>query len=140
MKTMSTRIVAVILLSLTFVSCEKAEQFIQKAVLTQIITNDRWVVETFSVSGTDVTTEYTPYEFEFNKNGIVTAFEATGTIVGDWKEDMQTLSIQTHFNNPNNVLGRFNNVWFISKSAATYVEARAITPNAIYNLRLVKKQ
>ena len=42
----------------------KAEQFIQKAVLTQIITTDRWGVEAFTVSGADVTTEYNGYEFE----------------------------------------------------------------------------
>ena len=140
MKTVSTRIVAVLLLSLSFVSCEKAEQFIQKAVLTQIITTDRWVVETFAVSGTDVTAEYTPYEFEFNKNGTVTAFEAAATVQGVWKEDIQALSIETTFNNPNPVLERFNHVWYISKSGANYVEARSVTVNAIYSLKLVKKQ
>jgi len=64
MKFKATPLVAVLMLSIIFSSCEKAEQFLQKAVLTQIITSDRWVVETFAVSGTDVTAEYAPYEFE----------------------------------------------------------------------------
>ena len=139
MKFKSTPILAVFMLSCLFISCEKAEQFIQKAVLTQIITTDRWGVEAFTVTGADVTTEYNGYEFEFNKNGIVTAFEATSTMQGDWKEDIQALSIQTNFSNPNAVLARFNNVWYISKSAATFVEARAITPNGIFYLKLIKK-
>ena len=85
MKFKATPILAVFMLSCLFISCEKAEQFIQKAVLTQIITNDRWLVENFSVSGTDVTSEYSQYEFEFNKNGTVLALKATSTIQGDWK-------------------------------------------------------
>jgi hypothetical protein len=140
MKFKATPILAVFMLSCLFISCEKAEQFIQKAVLTQIITNDRWLVENFSVSDTDVTSEYSQYEFEFNKNGTVLALKATSTTQGDWKEDVNALSIQTNFINPSSSLERFNNTWFISKSSATLVEARAVTVNGIYNLKLVKKQ
>ncbi len=140
MKTKTTTLVAVLLLSLIFSSCEKAEQFIQKAVLSQVITSDRWVVETFAVSGTDVTGEYSPYEFEFNKNGTVSAFRSTQVILGDWKEDLNTMSIETHFNDPALTLQRFNNVWYIGKSAATYVEASAVTATGVFNLKLVKKQ
>ncbi len=140
MKTKATSIVAILLLSLFFSSCEKAEQFIQKAVLSQVITSDRWVVETFAVAGTDVTSEYAPYEFEFHKNGTVTAFKSTQTIVGDWKEDLNALSIETYFNDPAVTLQRFNNIWYIGKSAATYVEARAVTATGVLNLKLVKKQ
>lgn len=140
MKTKSTTLVAVMLLSFVFSSCEKAEQFIQKAVLSQVITSDRWIVETFAVSGTDVTAEYVPYEFEFNKNGTVTAFRSTESILGDWKEDLNAMSIETHFSDPAVTLQRFNNVWYIGKSAATYVEARAVTATGVLNLKLVKKQ
>ena len=140
MKFKTTPVLAVFMLSCLFISCEKAEQFIQKAVLTQIITNDRWLVENFSVSDIDVTSEYNAYEFEFHKNGTVLALKATSTIQGDWKEDINALSIQTNFINPSPSLERFNNTWFISKSSATLVEARAVTVNGVYNLKLVKKQ
>jgi hypothetical protein len=140
MKTKATLFVAVAMLSVIFTSCEKAEQFLQKAVIKQIITNDRWVVEIFTVSGTDVTTEYTPYEFEFNTNGTVTAFKATGTTVGDWKEDINTMSIETHFNGAVEPLQRFNTTWFIGKTSSTFVEARAVTATGVFTLKLVKKQ
>jgi len=140
MKTKATLFVAVVMLSFIFSSCEKAEQFIQKAVIKQIITSDRWVVEAFTVSGTDVTTEYTPFEFEFNTNGTVTAFRATDATVGDWKEDINTMSIETHFNSAVEPLQRFNTTWYIGKTAATYVEARAVTATAVFTLKLVKKQ
>ena len=140
MKTKATLFVAVAMLSVIFTSCEKAEQFLQKAVIKQIITNDRWVVEIFTVSGTDVTTEYTPYEFEFNTNGTVTAFKATSTTVGDWKEDINTMSIETHFNGAVEPLQRFNTTWFIGKTSSTFVEARAVTATGVFNLKLVKKQ
>jgi hypothetical protein len=140
MKTKATLLVAVILLSFTFSSCEKAEQFLQQAVLKQIITNDRWVVEVFTVAGTDVTQEYTPYEFEFHTDGKVIAFKSTETMVGDWKEDLNAFSIETKFLNPTVTLERFNNVWYVGKSASNYVEARAVTATAVYQLKLVKKQ
>ena len=140
MKSNATTLVAVLMLSIIFTSCEKAEQFLQKAVLTQIITNDRWVVETFAVSGTDVTGEYAPYEFEFNKNGTVTAFKSTETIQGDWKEDLNSMSIETHFTNGSETLQRFNTIWYIGKSSANYVEARAVTISGALTLKLVKKQ
>lgn len=140
MKSKATLFVAVVMLSFIFTSCEKAEQFLQKAVLTEIITNDRWLVEAFAVSGTDVTTEYAPYEFEFNTNGTVTAIKATETIVGEWKEDLNALSIHTNFKNPTPTLERFNNVWYINKTSPTYVEARAVTATGVFTLKLVKKQ
>jgi hypothetical protein len=140
MKLKATPIVAVLMLSIIFSSCEKAEQFLQKAVLTQIITSDRWIVETFAVSGTDVTAEYAPYEFEFSKNGIVTAFKSTETIQGDWKEDLNSMSIETHFSNGSETLQRFNTVWYIGKSSASFVEARAVTTTGVLILKLVKKQ
>jgi hypothetical protein len=140
MKTKATLFVAVVTLSFIFSSCEKAEQFLQKAVLKEIITNDHWVVETFAVSGTDITAEYMPYEFAFNTNGTVTAIKSTENIVGEWKEDLSALSIHTKFTNPTPALERFNNVWYINKTSATYVEARAITPTAVFTLKLVKKQ
>jgi hypothetical protein len=140
MKSKATLFVAVVMLSFIFTSCEKAEQFLQKAVIKQIITNDRWIVETFTVSGTDVTSEYAPYEFEFNTNGTVTALKATESTVGDWKEDINTMSIETHFNGAVEPLQRFNTTWFIGKTAPTFVEARAITATAVYTLKLVKKQ
>lgn len=140
MKTKATLFVAVLLLSFTFSSCEKAEQFLQKAVLQQIITNDRWVIEVFTVSGTDVTQEYVPYEFEFHTDGKVIAFKSTETLVGNWKEDLTALSIETNFSNPTVTLERLNNIWFVGKTSATAVEARAITATAVYQMRLVKKQ
>jgi hypothetical protein len=140
MKSKATLFVAVVMLSFIFSSWEKAEQFLQKAVIKQIITNDRWIVETFTVSGTDVTSEYAPYEFEFNTNGTVTALKATESTVGDWKEDINTMSIETHFNGAVEPLQRFNTTWFIGKTAPTFVEARAITATAVYTLKLVKKQ
>ena len=75
MKFKTTPILAVFMLSCLFISCEKAEQFIQKAVLNQIITNDRWLVENFSVSDTDVTSEYSQYEFEFNKVVVIRYYD-----------------------------------------------------------------
>jgi hypothetical protein len=49
------------------------------------------------------------------------------------------MSIETHFSNPTEILQRFNNVWYVGKSAPTYVEARAVTANGILNLKLIKK-
>ena len=140
MKTKATLFVAVLSLSFIFSSCEKAEQFIQKAVLTQIITNDRWIVESFTVTDTDVSSEYLPYEFEFSVNGTVTAIKSAESFIGEWEEDLESLSIFTHFNNPTPALERFNHVWYINKTTASSVEARAITPSAVLNLKLVKKQ
>jgi hypothetical protein len=140
MKTKATLFVALLMLSFIFSSCEKAEQFLQKAILKQIITNDRWVVETFTVSGTDVTADYTPFEFEFNTNGTVTAYKVTDAIIGDWKEDISTMSIETHFNSTIEPLQRFNTIWYVGKTASNFVEARAVTANAVFTLKLVKKQ
>jgi hypothetical protein len=140
MKSKATLFVAVVMLSFIFTSCEKAEQFLQKAVIKQIITNDRWVVEIFTVSGVDVTSDYAPYEFEFNANGIVTAYKATDAITGDWKEDITTMSIETHFNSTEVPLQLFNTIWYIGKTAPTYVEARSVTATAVLTMKLVKKQ
>lgn len=134
------KVAQILFLCFAFLSCEKATKIVEQSLIKQVITADRWLVQLFSIPGADVTAEYAPFEFEFSQSGIVTAYTASNSVQGDWKEDLNTFSIQTNFSNAADPLKRFNNVWFITKSGPTFVDARAITANGVYNLKLIKKQ
>jgi hypothetical protein len=123
-------------------SCEKAKEITNQQaedIVITLMTNGRWVVDQFSVSGTDVKTEFDGYEFQFLKDGTVDAIKGTTTVKGTWKANQTLMTIESSFSTGNDTLKKLNYTWFITKSGLTFVEAKVIQTGYTSNMRLVKK-
>lgn len=123
-------------------SCEKAKEITNQQaedIVITLMTNGRWVVDQFSVSGTDVKTEFDGYEFQFLKDGTVDAIKGTTTVKGTWKANQTLMTIESSFISGNDTLKKLNYTWFITKSGLTFVEAKVIQTGYTSNMRLVKK-
>ena len=57
------------MISISIAHCAKKKEEIQKDLVIQVITNGRWLVQYFSENTTDVSNEFTNYEFQFFENG-----------------------------------------------------------------------
>lgn len=134
---------SLVLILLTFASCEKVKQQVQETVaedlIVTIMTSGRWVVDVFTVAAVDVKQEFSGFEFQFLKDGSVEAIKSTTTVKGTWKSDKTALTIQASFPPGNSSLQRLNYTWYITKSGTTFVEARSEQNGAISAMKLVKK-
>src|SRR5688572_13029114 len=69
-------------------ACKKAINNIKEDLMVNLITGHTWKVVKFMEGTANLTTEYSVYDFEFEKNSTVRAVlngvtQATGTWVGD---------------------------------------------------------
>ena len=128
----------VLLLALSsFFSCKKAVDKIQENAIFDIITNGRWVVTKFDVGTTPSLADYNGYEFQFFRNGVVTAFRSGSPDVnGTWQGNPQNLSINSNFPGAGLPLDRFNGVWFITRTTENTVDAFKTVGTQEYKLAL----
>jgi hypothetical protein len=131
-----------LLIAVLSFSCEKAKEIVAQQsedLVITLMTSGRWVVDQFSVSGTDVKLEFDGYEFQFLRDGTVEAIKGTTVVKGTWKANQTNMTIESSFPTGNDTLKRLNYIWYITKSGFTYVEAKVMEPNYIANMKLVKK-
>ncbi|MFT3936501.1 MAG: hypothetical protein QM726_22935 [Chitinophagaceae bacterium] len=123
-------------------SCKKAIEEQQKNIIIQAITTGHWYVQLYKDSTTaDVTTSFSPYEFQFYENGNVEGIKNSQVVsTGTWSADMNTYSIISAFPaSANDTLRRLNYTWKITDSGLDYVKAK--TPTSIGdNLLNLKKK
>ena len=136
------QVLLLIILLTGSVSCEKAKEIANQQtedIVITLMTSGRWLVDQFSVSGTDVKLEFDGYEFQFLKDGTVDAIKGTTTTKGTWKANQTLMTIESNFVSGNDTLKRLNYTWYITKSGLTYVEAKVIQTGYIANMKLIKK-
>jgi hypothetical protein len=124
------------------VSCEKAKEIANQQaedIVITLMTSGKWLVDQFSVSGTDVKPEFDGYEFQFLKDGTVDAIKGTTTIKGTWKANQTLMTIESNFIAGNDTLKRLNYTWYITKSGLTYVEAKVVLTGYTSSMKLIKK-
>jgi hypothetical protein len=119
------------------VSCKKFIDQKKEQIVIAAVTNGRWVVTQFTSNGTDITTNFSAYEFQFYDSGTVDAFWSTNKNTGTWSGDMNALTITANFQQANDTLQQLNEVWKITDSALDYV--RATGANGTKLLYLKKK-
>ena len=133
-------IMLMVLLVTGVTGCKKAAVENARRVLLDLMTNGRWIVQTFTESGTDLSGEYATWEFQFYENGTVDGLNGTQKVSGTWAVDEIRLTIQSNFpaGSPAALL-RLSETWNITKTTLTYVEARPSNTNRTAYLKLVRK-
>jgi hypothetical protein len=119
------------------ISCKKAIDRKKEQIIVAAVTNGRWIVTQFTNSGTDITTNFAAYEFQFYEAGTVDAFWSTNKNTGTWTGDVDALTITANFQQANDTLQQLNEVWKITDSSVDYV--RASGANGTKLLYLKKK-
>ncbi len=133
-------IFTMLLLVTSFSGCKKAVEENARRVLLDLMTNGRWVVQTFTESGTDHSANYAAWEFQFYENGTVDGLNGTQKVTGTWSVDEIRLTIQSAFpaGSPAE-LTRLSETWSLTKTTYNYVEAKPSNANRTAYLKLVRK-
>jgi hypothetical protein len=141
MKKLFSPLFALILLiiSISIAHCAKKVEEIQRNMVIDVMTSGRWVVESFSENGTDLSTDFDPYEFQFYENGTVQGIKGSTVTSGNWVGDANALTIFSNFPTANDTIIRLNDTWKITNNTLTMVEARPVNTGRTAYLKLVKK-
>jgi len=121
-------------------SCHKiVENAAQNAIL-DAMTDGQWVVTSFTTNGTDITSDFTGYKFQYNRDYTVNAIK-NGAIekTGTWQADAAAMNITGNFPNAVNPLLLINGVWHITDNGWTYVKATMTVGSETRTLRLDKQ-
>lgn len=117
--------------------CSKED--VQKDIILKAMTSGRWVVSTFTETGSDFTAEFTPWEFQFFENETVQAINGGTTITGSWTANVDARTITATFPSGDATVTRLNDTWLIYNNTFTLVEANPLNTARNAYLKLNKK-
>lgn len=124
-----------------FVACSpkeiKEEQ--QQNLVVQAMTNGQWKVTSFVKGGSDVTSDFSAYKFQFKTNLTVDAINgSTVEKTGSWNADADAQTITSNFTGATNPLVLLNGTWNITSTTWTSVNAAQTVSGEARTLRLDK--
>jgi hypothetical protein len=127
-----------LLFALIQCSPEKKQE-IQQNLVIQAMTNGQWKVSSFNKAGSDVTTEFSPYQFQFKNNLTVDAING-GSVekTGNWNADANAQTITSNFATIVSPLIYLNGTWKITSTTWTSVNATKTESGETSTLRLDK--
>jgi hypothetical protein len=126
--------------ALASTSCKKAVEKKQEDLIIKAMTDGQWIVTNFAQNGTDLTTDFSGYKFQYFSNRTVDAIK-NGTVekTGTWDGDVTTMSTWANFTNASNPILRLNGTWHIDKNSWTFVVLSQIVGADSKTMRLEKQ-
>ena len=136
MKSISTVLFSILL----FCGCKKAIENALENAIMNAMTDGQWVVTSFIENGTDITTDFTTYKFQYHSNKTVDAIK-NGTIenTGNWDGNTADKTTWADFPGEIEPLTLLNGTWHITNNTLTYVKAYQTIGNVTKTFRLDKQ-
>ena len=127
-----------LLLLIILVGCKKEKK--AENIVIQAMVNGQWKVTNFNKGGTDMTTSFSTYKFQFKTDFTVDAIN-NGSVekTGNWNADAVAQSITSTFSNAVNPVALLNGTWAITNNSWTWVEAKQTLNGELLSLRLDKQ-
>jgi hypothetical protein len=129
-------IISVLLLA----GCKRAIKDVAENAILNAMTDGQWAVTSFTTNGTDITTDFSSYRFQYFRNYNVDAIK-NGTVekTGSWQADPAAMNISANFTNVTDPLLLINGTWHITDNSWTYVKATMTIGTEVRTLRLDKQ-
>jgi len=120
--------------------CKKVIEKKAETAIMNAMTDGQWIITTFISNGTNITTDFSAYQFQYFSNYTVNAIKS-GTVenTGNWEGDVNTMSIFANFPNATNPLLLLNGTWHVTDNSWTYVKATMTVGSETRTLRLDKQ-
>ena len=120
--------------------CKKVIEKKAETAIMNAMTDGQWIITTFISNGTNITTDFSAYRFQYFSNYTVNAIKS-GNVenTGNWEGDVNTMSIFANFPNATNPLLLLNGTWHVTDNSWTYVKATMTIGNETRILRLDKQ-
>ncbi len=133
------RLIMACSLLLMLAGCKKAIQKAQEDLVVQAMTDGQWVITSFTLNGSTITSDFSPYKFKYYSNKTVDAIN-NGSVekTGTWDGNTTTMIISANFSSAIYPLTKINGNWLITRNSWTYVEATQTAGSEVKTLRLDK--
>jgi PBP1b-binding outer membrane lipoprotein LpoB len=134
------RTVTAICLLLLLNGCNKYIEEKKENIIIDAMTSGQWVITSFVKSGSDITSSFESYKFQYYSNRTVDAIK-NGTVenTGTWDGDVNTMTTWANFKNASAALALINGSWHIDNNSWTYVVASQTSGTETKLMRLEKK-
>jgi hypothetical protein len=127
---------------LSFTGCKKALEAAKEKEIVNAITSGSWYVSKFVEAGTDITTNFSGWDFTYYDNGTSVANKTgNSTVPGTWSGDATTFSFTAAFTStPPAPLEKLAGTWLVQiVSSDTKASYARTTAGVEYKLELTKK-
>ncbi|PZR27129.1 MAG: hypothetical protein DI535_12000 [Citrobacter freundii] len=104
--------------------CKKFIEQQKENLVWAVMTQGQWSITRFVEAGDTITTQFSPYSFQFNRDYTVDAIRG-GAVEskGTWEADPETMNITASFSSANETITRINGTWHIYQKSTSYVMA-----------------
>lgn len=111
-----------LLLLLPLLSCKKTIEHIQEQKILDVMVDGQWAVTRFIQNGTDQTSSFSSYRFQYYRNMTVDAIH-NGAVetTGQWSGDISTRSTWALFAGALPPVSYLNGTWQITNNTLNYV-------------------
>lgn len=138
-KSLMKKFLPIVFFSLLLCGCEKTKEAIARDLVTEAMTNGQWVITKFTQNGTNITSSFSAYKFQYYSNKTVDAIKnGTTERTGKWDGNATAMTTWADFPGAPNPISLINGTWNITNNGWTYVEATQTIGSEIKTLRLDK--
>ena len=133
------KLIAIISFFLLCSGCKKTIEKIKENAVISAMTDGQWVITSFVKNGTNITSDFAGYKFQFYSNKSVEAIKSSVVEkTGNWDGDVNNMTITTNFPNAVLPLTLLNGTWHIDNNSMTFVVASQNSGAETKALRLEK--
>lgn len=134
------RLIPFCFIMISLASCEKAVEKIGEDLVIKAMTDGQWKITKFTQSGTDITSNFSGYKFQYYSNKTVDAIlNGVTERTGVWDGNATAMTTWANFAGAPNPISLINGTWNITNSGWTYVEATQTNGTEVKTLRLDKQ-
>jgi hypothetical protein len=134
------KLIPLFLIVVSLGSCEKTVEKIGEDLVIKAMTDGQWKITKFTQSGTDITSSFSGYKFQYYSNKTVDAIlNGVKEITGTWDGNASAMTTSANFPGATNPILLINGTWNITKNSWTYVEATQTNGTEVKTLRLDKQ-
>lgn len=128
------------LLVIIFSSCEKTAEKIGEDLVIKAMTDGQWKITKFTQNGTNITSSFSGYKFQYYSNKTVDAIlNGVTERTGVWDGNATAMTTYASFPGANNPISLIEGTWNITNNGWTYVEASQTNGAETKTLRLDKQ-
>lgn len=120
-------------------ACKKAIEDKKKEIILDAMTNGQWYMYSYLEGDSTLTAAFSPFTFQFYRDGTVSGFTATTTDKGTWIGDVNALTITADFPAASDPIKKLNAVWKVTDNSWDYVKAESTVSGVTSKLYLKKK-
>ena len=133
------KLITLVVLIIALGSCKKTAEKIGEDLVIKAMTDGQWRITKFTQNGTDITSSFSSYKFQYYSNKTVDAiFNGTKERTGNWDGDAAAMTTYANFPGAPSPISLINGTWNITNNGWTYVEATQ-TGTETKTLRLDKE-